>query len=241
MSPAKEKNPPNKRRVFLFTLFLVPSALCLTFYYFGIRKPFTEGGKVFKSLPHYGRFVGLNTAGDSIFESVTDFQMLDLRQETVNQASLNNKFYLLSFVDDSCSEDCKAVLFQLSRAQEKLHYLRKGFQIVTIVNGDSVRGMQHLDRMEKAVHPDSEIWKMGIARSDIRPLVFDNLRINMLPRLARCKHAIPSEWAVLVDREHKTRAYYRIIDVKETDRFITEALVLSAEYGKFKNMNLNKN
>jgi hypothetical protein len=40
--------------------------------------------------------------------------------------------------------------------------------------------------------------------------------------------------------EHQTRAYYRIIDVKETDRMITEALVLSAEYGKFKNMNLNQ-
>jgi hypothetical protein len=64
--------------------------------------------------------------------------------------------------------------------------------------------------------------------------------MNMLPKLARCKHSVPSEWAVLVDKEHQARAYYRIIDVKDTDRLITEALVLSAEYGKFKNMDLKK-
>lgn len=240
MNRFKEKNPPSKRRVFLLIFFLVPSLLCLTFYYFGIRKPFTEGGKIFKALPHLGKFTGTVAKGDSIFEPVKNFKMINQLGQNTDQNSLNNRFYLLSFVDANCSEDCKAVLFQLSRAQEKLHYLRKSFQIVTLVNGTREKDVNKLDALVKAVHPDPEIWQIGLTEDALDALVFENLRINMLPKLARCKHSVPSEWAVLVDKEHQARAYYRIIDVKDTDRLITEALVLSAEYGKFKNMDLKK-
>jgi hypothetical protein len=240
MNSANQKSPPAKRRVFLFFFFLVPSLLCLGFYYFGIRRPFTEGGKIFKPLPHLGKFKGTSSNGDSLFEPVSHFIIQDLNRQYIHQDELQNKFYLLSFVDDTCSKDCKAVLFQLSRAQEKLHYLRKSFQIVTMVKSNSTEGIKRLDDLHKAVHPDAEIWKMGIYSDNPDTLINQNLRINMLPKLARCTHPVPSEWAVLVDRDHQARAYYRIIDVKETDRMITEALVLSAEYGKFKNMDLKK-
>jgi cytochrome oxidase Cu insertion factor (SCO1/SenC/PrrC family) len=240
MNSSQKKDPPAKRRVFLLIFFLVPSLLCLLFYYFGIRKPFTEGGKIFKPLPHLGKFKGISADGDSLFEAIPDFHFTDAKGNVLDKTNMGRKFYLLTFIDDTCTQDCKAVLFQLSRAQEKLHYLRKSFQMITVVHGEEGSRKKKLEEIELAVHPDPEIWKTALSETPLPLFVLKELRVGMLPKLARCKHQVPSEWAILIDMEHQTRAYYRIIDVKETDRMITEALVLSAEYGKFKNMNLNQ-
>jgi protein SCO1/2 len=225
------KNTTNKK-VFFFSIFLIPSLLCLGFYYFAIRKPLTEGRtNIFVKLPHYGPATLAANSKDSSFYQIPNFSFQNQLGNVVSSISLKNKIFIIG-VSDYNGQNADQIAAQLYRVQDKLSYLKKDFQIITVLNQIGTDTVTSLSLYGEKVHADARIWNMVAGKDQALLAVFDhNQLFSTVPT-----SFVKSNEILLIDRNRQIRGHYKGSNLKEVNRMIDEVVVLAAEYGKIKNM-----
>ncbi|HRG57954.1 MAG TPA: SCO family protein [Bacteroidia bacterium] len=224
------KNNKNKK-VFFLSIFIIPSLLCLGFYYFAIRKPLSKGKtNIFVKLPHYGT-ASINSSGDSIFYCIPEFLFTNQYNKKVNSESLKDKIFIIcvSNYNDDVSNQMAA---QLYRVQDKLSYLKKDFKIINVLKNIENDTIQNLFEFAKKVHAEEKIWHVVAGNKQEIFNVFETN--NVISNNA--KSLTESNEILLIDRNKNIRGHYNGTNLKEVNRLIDEVMVLAAEYGKIKNM-----
>jgi hypothetical protein len=220
------------QKLFFASIFIIPSLLCLGFYYFAIREPISKGKRnIFVKLPHYGPASVVN--GDSVFYKIPEIELSNSQGERLLAAAIENKMVIYNCADPHQKQSIQ-LASQLYRIQDKLSYLKKDLKIITI--GGCIRS-QNLSEFREKVHADARIWDMAALSPMMAQQIFTrNLLVSQDDIVNNGDTSIYCNTLVLVDRNKQIRGYYKAITVKEADRLIDEAVVLAAEYGKFKQM-----
>jgi protein SCO1/2 len=218
------------KKIFFFSIFLIPSLLCLGFYYFAIRQPLTQGRKnIFVKLPHYGpaQFNGK----DSTFYALPAFKFVNHANQEISSTALKNKIYVIGVANFN-SNQANQMAAQLYRAQDKLSYLKKDFKIITVLNEIPSDTLKNLKAFAEKVHAEAKIWQMVAGNQQELLSIFDQ---NTL--FSNKPSSFSNEMELLlIDRNNKIRGHYDGGNLKEVNRLIDEVVVLAAEYGKIKNM-----
>jgi protein SCO1/2 len=234
-SPQKNSSSSG-RRVFLLMLFLVPSVLCLAFYYFAIRKPLTTGKPIFKKLAHYGPSYLANNGVDSVFHKIPEFNFINQDGNEVSSKTLKGKFFAVNFFFTSCQTICPKMATQLFRVQDKLHYMRKDFQLISHTVNPEYDTPEILKKYAASVHADLSIWNFVTgSKKELYEMARKGYLVNADEGNGEPDDFVHSELVVLVDKEGCLRGFYDGTSLKDMDRLVDEAIVLAAEYGKFKN------
>jgi len=225
-------NSPKNKKIFFFSIFLIPSLLCLGFYYFAIRKPLSQGRRnIFIKLPHYGPAQANANGKDSVFYTLPEFSFHNHLKKEYSTNALKNKIYIIAVVNAS-SKEADQLAAQLYRVQDKLNYLKKDFQIITVLKNTGIDTLKVLSDFSEKVHTDARIWNL-VAGPDQELLnIFEQNTIFS-------NHPISFEKSaelLLIDRKNQIRGHYPGGNLKEVNRLIDEVVVLAAEYGKIKNM-----
>jgi protein SCO1/2 len=204
----------------------------LGFYYFAIRKPLTQGRtNIFVKLPHYGPAKLADKSKDSVFYQIPDFYFVNQQAMEVSTRSLKNKIFIVG-VTNYNGQKADQLAAQLYRVQDKLSYLKKDFQIVTVLNQIGKDTLTNLSLFAEKVHADKRIWNMVSGKEqDLINLFKQNQLLNDTP-----VSFIQNTELLLIDRNHQIRGHYNGSNLKEVNRMIDEVVVLAAEYGKIKNM-----
>jgi protein SCO1 len=223
-------NQTRNKKIFFFSIFLIPSLLCLGFYYFAIRKPLTQGRKnIFVKLPHYGpsQFNGK----DSTFYVLPDFKFVNQSNEVISNTTIKNKIYVIGVANFN-SNQANQIAAQLYRAQDKLSYLKKDFKIVTVLNEIPSDTLNNLKAFAEKVHAEAKIWQIVAGNQQELLSIFNqNTLFNDKP-----VSFVNDMELLLIDRNNQIRGCYNGGSLKEVNRLIDEVVVLAAEYGKIKNM-----
>lgn len=222
----------SNKKIFFISLFLIPSLLCLGFYYFAIRKPLSQGRtNIFVKLPHYGPAVVDSSSGDSVFYTIPKFNFINQLNKEVSTATLENKIYIIG-VNNYNSQEANQVAAQLYRVQDKLSYLKKDFKIITVLSNIESDTLTHLIEFANKVHAESHIWNIVAGDDKVLTSVFENKEVF----LNKLVPADKNTELLLIDRSNTIRGHYTGNSLKEVNRLIDEVMVLAAEYGKIKNM-----
>ena len=218
------------KKIFFFSIFLIPSLLCLGFYYFAIRKPLTQGRKnIFVKLPHYGpaQFNGKDTT----FYIKPNFKFVNQINEEIGSANLKNKILVIGVAKFNSSQ-ANQMAAQLYRAQDKLSYLKKDFKIVTVLNEIPADTLNNLKAFAEKVHAESKVWQIVAGpQQELLTLFNQNTLFTNTPTSFSNNMEL-----LLIDRNNQIRGHYNGGNLKEVNRMIDEVVVLAAEYGKIKNM-----
>jgi protein SCO1/2 len=218
------------KKIFFFSIFLIPSLLCLGFYYFAIRKPLTQGRKnIFVKLPHYGpaQFNGK----DSSFYMLPSFKFVNHNNEEIGSDALKNKIYVIGVAKFN-SNQANQMAAQLYRAQDKLSYLKKDFKIITVLNEIPSDTLKNLKSFAEKVHAENKIWQIvSGSEQELLTIFNQNSLFNNTPSSFTNDMEL-----LLIDRKNQIRGHYNGGNLKEVNRLIDEVVVLAAEYGKIKNM-----
>jgi protein SCO1/2 len=220
------------KKIFFFSIFIIPSLLCLGFYYFAIRKPLTQGKtNIFVKLPHYGPAKLAENQKDSIYYQIPSFNFVNQQGSKVNFTALKNKIFVIG-VTDYNGQNADQLAAQLYRVQDKLNYLKKDFQIVIVLNKIGSDTITNLSLYAEKVHADKRIWNMVAgAKQELIDVFEQNELFDPNP-----VSFVKTNELLLIDRNHQIRGHYNGSNLKEVNRMIDEVVVLAAEYGKIKNM-----
>jgi protein SCO1/2 len=225
-----KSNHNRNKKIFFFSIFLIPSLLCLGFYYFAIRKPLTQGRKnIFIKLPHYGpsQFNG----EDSTFYKIPAFDFANQTNEVISNITLENKIFVIG-VTNYNSNQANQIAAQLYRAQDKLSYLKKDFKIITFLQEIPSDTLNNLKAFAEKVHAEAKIWHIVAgSQQELLSIFNNNTLFNDKP-----VSFVNDMELLLVDRNNQIRGHYNGGNLKEVNRLIDEVVVLAAEYGKIKNM-----
>ena len=220
------------KKIFFFSIFIIPSLLCLGFYYFAIRKPLTQGRtNIFVKLPHYGPAQLAENNKDSVFYKIPYFNFVNQQAKEVSSVALKNKIFVIG-VTDYNGQNADKLAAQLYRVQDKLSYLKKDFQIIIVLNQIGIDTITNLSLYAEKVHADNRIWNMVAGAKQELITIFEK---NDLFGTNPSSFAKSNE-LLLIDRNHQIRGHYSGGNLKEVNRMIDEVVVLAAEYGKIKNM-----
>jgi protein SCO1/2 len=218
------------KKIFFFSIFLIPSLLCLGFYYFAIRKPLSKGRKnIFVKLPHYGP-AQLN-GKDSSFYTLPSFKFINQIDQEISPSTLKNKIYVIGVVNFN-STQANQMGAQLYRVQDKLSYLKKDFTMITVLKAIPSDTIKNLKAFAEKVHAEEKIWQIATGNQQELVSLFDQ---NTLFTTSAYSFSNEME-LLLVDRNNQIRGHYNGGNLKEVNRLIDEVAVLAAEYGKIKNM-----
>lgn len=206
--------------------------MCLGFYYFAIRKPLTQGRtNIFIKLPHYGPAHLAENKIDSVFYKIPNFNFVNQLGNEVSPSALKNKIYIIG-VTNYNGQNADQLAAQLYRVQDKLSYLKKDFQIITVLNQIAADTITNLSLYAEKVHADKRIWNLVAGKEQEILNVFKQ---NQLFTETPVSFEQSTE-LLLIDRNNHIRGHYMGSNLKEVNRMIDEVVVLAAEYGKIKNM-----
>jgi protein SCO1/2 len=218
------------KKLFFFSIFLIPSLLCLGFYYFAIRKPLTEGRRnIFVKLPHYGPAEFNGT--DSVFYKLPSFELINQNNQKIDAVSLTNKIFVIG-ISNFNSAEANQIAAQLYRAQDKLSYLKKEFKIITVLNNIPNDTVAELKKFAEKVHAEAKIWQIAAGKQQNLLQIFESNTFFT----SQSASFVNQMELLLVDRNNHIRGHYNGGSLKEVNRLIDEVVVLAAEYGKIKNM-----
>jgi protein SCO1/2 len=222
----------SKKKFFFLSLFIIPSLLCLGFYYFAIRKPLSKGRtNIFVKLPHYGPATANGNNKDSVFFEIPSFEFVNQLNQELSTKSLEHKIYIIGVCDYN-SEKANQVAAQLYRVQDKLSYLKKEFKIITVLNRVGNDTISNLLQFANKVHAEARIWNVVAGHDqELTQLFMQNSILSEKP-----ESFVSNSTLLLVDRKNNIRGHYNGTSLKEVNRLIDEVMVLAAEYGKIKNM-----
>ena len=232
-----EKNSsPSRRRVFLILLFFIPGILCLSFYYFFIRKPLTTGAPLFKQLPHYGQAYLADNGKDSVFHKVSAFSFVNQDGKELSSSTLKGKMYAANFFFSTCQTICPKMATQMFRIQDKLHYLNREFQMVSFTVNPEYDTPEILKKYSLEVHADNTLWNFATgSKKEIYEVARKGFLVNADEGDGGPDDFVHTELVVLIDKEGCIRGFYDGTSLKDMDRLVDEVVVLAAEYGNFKN------
>lgn len=232
----KKNSSSPRRRVFLILLFFIPGILCLSFYYFFIRKPLTSGAPLFKKLPHYGQAYLADNGKDSVYHKIPAFSFINQDGKELSSTTLNGKMYAANFFFTTCQTICPKMATQMFRIQDKLNYLNKEFQMVSFTVNPEYDSPEILKKYALEVHANPRIWNFATgSKKELYEVARKGFLVNADVGDVGLDDFVHSELVVLVDKEGCIRGFYDGTSLKEMDRLVDEVVVLAAEYGNFKN------
>ncbi len=215
--------------MFLFTL---PSILCLSFYFFVIRKPFTENKTpIFKRLNYYGPKKILNN--DTVYFKVENFKALTQSGEIFGEDIIGQNSLIISFVDYNDNLTTPRVLGQLYSAQEKLKHLKQTKLISFNVNPNK-NGLQQMLVLSNKVHAQKHKW-LFLELKENNFKVFAKNNFWFFGKDSKVEINDLMHTLFLLDKKMHIRGIYDATYVEDVKRILDEAIVLDGEYRFEKN------
>ncbi len=215
-------------RFWLPLFFIVPAALCLLFYVFYIRKPFTQREKpVFISLKHYGKLLSIAN-GDSVFTSLPELTGQLSNGETF---SSSNKFIVVHLLPSLDRKVCAMAAANLFRIQKRISHI-KPLKMLSIP--DTTEAQSLLKRYRAETHAEGKKWDYLYLEEAQRKALKHGLQlISGISEDSLYRHLF------LVDHRGMLRGIYEASSVVSVNNLMNEIVVLNGEY-KF-NMNHHEN
>jgi len=174
--------------------------------------------------------VVVDAQGDTVFQQVPDFALTTLGGDTVTQADLEGKVYVVHFFGAACEDACQKIFSQLLRLQE-VYANNTQLKLVSIGTSSAPESKERLRQQANEYKVQQEKWLLLTGDSSaVLPLAAGFHQ----PYQVLDGTITPSTHLVLVDKEKKIRGVYEGTDLKDVDRLKTEINVLLDEYSKRK-------
>jgi len=231
MSTSKKSS--RKWLLFLFTL---PSILCLSFYFFVIRKPFTENEKpIFNKLNYFGKKTIKDN--DTVYFAIDNFEALTQNGEPFGADIVGKYSFVASFVNYNDKMTTPRVLGQLYAAQEKMKHLKETY-LVSFNTAPNKDGIQQMLLLANKVHAQKHKWFFLETKSDNFE-IFAHKNFWLFGDSTKFEMNDLMHTLFLIDKEKHVRGIYDATYVEDVKRLIDEAVVLDSEY-RFKKHKASK-
>ncbi|WP_250419199.1 SCO family protein [Pontibacter deserti] len=169
--------------------------------------------------------------GDTLFNSVPEFNLIDQSATSFSQEDLKGKIYIASFFFTDCPDMCKKMNAQLVRVQEA-YQNNPTIQLVSISVKPEEDSASVLSKYAEAYKADTTQWHFLTGkREEIYKLAQEGFHLP-LQKTGGAEGFIHNDSFMLVDKEQKVRGVYKGTDPAEVDRMILEINVLLDEYSK---------
>ena len=208
------------KKVFLFSFkLLVPLSILLI----------SCGDDAPKPLPIIGEALGISPSGDTIYPTIADFKFIDQDSNVVNNATFDNKIYVVDFFFTHCPTICPKVTAQLLRVHDK--FLDSTGVVILSHSIDPKHDT--VGRLHEYAH------KLGVKSTKWHFVTGERDSIYSIANKYFIKR--PSEDAdspggynhsgevVLVDKKRHVRSYCDGTDAKDVDRFMRDIEMLLKE------------
>lgn len=218
--------PKGRNKIFLPLFFIGPALICLSFYYFFIRKPFTQTAKpVFKSLPHFGEFKGIES-GDSSFLKVANINLYNADNKL---QSKDLHFVIYNFPMENNEKESAMMSANAFRIQKKIDHIKK-FMMVSLCS-DSIENInEKINDEKRKVHSGTKHWNFYISKN----AEYNLLRKSIIAILPHFNADSLNSYFFLTDSKNHLRGYYKGTSVASVNRMAQEVVVINGEF-KFKN------
>jgi protein SCO1/2 len=196
----------------------------------------TTGKNHFTHLPIYGpkdldsTFVNGKYKTDTIYHTITDFQLTDHLNRPVSLKDMEGKIFVADFFFASCKSICPVMTGSMQRIQDRFAAARELRLLSFTVNPerDSVPALAAYARQHLV---NSRKWML---LTGDKKTIYDQARysflVTALPGDGGPDDFIHDDKLVLVDKEKHIRGYYVGTDSTEVNRLMDEITVLLLEY-----------
>ena len=179
-------------------------------------------------LPIYG-VKRVTAEGDTVYQTIRDFSLLNQYKEVVTQQNVKDKIYIANFFFATCQSICPAMSTQLGRVQD------------AVKNDDEVMILSHT---VNPMHDTAEVLieyagKYGAIKNKWHFLTGDKKQIYDLAKVSYLVNAIEddgtpegfihSEALLLIDKQRRIRGIYDGTDSLQVDKLIGDIKLLKTE------------
>jgi len=171
--------------------------------------------------------------GDTLFNTIPDFSLINQQGQPVTQEQFNGKIYVADFFFATCPDICKAMSSQLVRVQEAFRN-EPQVQIASFTVNPEYDTPEVLKEYGERYNANPQKWSFLTGdREQIYSLAKTGfyLPVQQVPGQQEFIH---SEKFMLVDKERRVRGIYDGTNAADVDRLILEIKVLLDEYSKAK-------
>lgn len=225
--PENSKISAKLKRVLLFSIFIIPTAICFAFYIFMIRKPFLENPSgLYIKLNYFGSKHLAENGKDTVYIRIPDFSFINQEGAVVNQEKMDGKITVASFMCSTCSTTCPKISANFFRMQKKIGYL-KAFSILSFSVHPETETPAILKEYARLVHADPYYWSFLTGnKNSLLEIAQKGFEIKLTDSTAM-EH---QSSIYLIDKKRHIRGIYDGTSTTDVNRLIDEIKVLDAEY-----------
>lgn len=171
--------------------------------------------------------------GDTLFQTVQDFSLIDQSGNAFSQVDLKGEIYVVNFFHTDCPDLCRKMSSQLVRVQEA-YQNNPTIALVSISVKPEEDSVKALNAYATEYQADTTKWHFLTGeKKEIYNLAKEGFKLP-LQKTGGPKDFLLNDSFMLVDKENKVRGIYKGTSVTEVDRLILEINVLLDEYSKSK-------
>ncbi|MFT6745697.1 MAG: protein SCO1/2 [Glaciecola sp.] len=182
-----------------------------------------------ESLPIYGNR-DFDSAGDTIFHTIPDFEFTNQFDKKVNQDSYKGKIYIADFFFTTCPGICPIMTDELFRVQKELQKLPNDILILSHTVDPESDSTAALLAYGKSKGADFTSWNFvtGSKRKLYRMAESYLVVANHNP--GEEMEFVHSDKLVLIDKQGRIRGLYSGIETREVDQLIADVKLLIKEH-----------
>jgi protein SCO1 len=207
-------------RIFHYCLFFIPLSI------FAISCETKD--KVDERLPIIGERLGISLSGDTIYPTIPAFEFVNQNNQKVNNATFENKIYVVDFFFTHCPTICPKVTAQMLRVHDRF----KGSTSVVLLSHTIDPKNDTIGRLKEyaiKLGVDAPKWYFVTSEQDSIYAIADDYF-----SIAKVSPNSPGGFdhsgrLILVDKKRHVRAFCDGTDAKDVDRFMDDIVKLLKE------------
>jgi protein SCO1 len=207
-------------RILYYFLFLIP----LSIFTFSCE----TNNKVDERLPIIGERQGITPAGDTIYPTIRSFEFTNQNNQKVNNATFENKIYVVDFFFTHCPTICPKVTAQMLRVHDRFKD-SSGVVLLSHTIDPKNDTIGRLKEYSMKLGVDAPKWHFVTSEQDSIYAIADDYF-----SIAKVSPNSPGGFdhsgrLILVDKKRQVRAFCDGTDAKDVDRFMGDIVKLLKE------------
>ena len=221
-----------KKTILLLMILIVPSVAYLVL---------TTGKHNIKKLGYFGPKTAGESAVDTIYHSIPEFEFLDQNGQAFGSKDLKDKIYVANFFFTSCPRICPAMQTLMKKVQDTDDFKKlNDFKLVSFTVDPDNDTSEKLKEFAERVGADEGRWYFLTGdRQKIYDLAYEGFMANTMEDETADGGFLHSDMILLIDRDKHVRGIYEGTSLKDVKRLIDEIKVLVAEYNSARKENIN--
>jgi protein SCO1 len=181
------------------------------------------------------------SAGDTIYHSIPEFEFLDQNGQAFGSKDLKDKIYVANFFFTSCPSICPAMQTLMKKVQDTDDFKKlNDFKLVSFTVDPDNDTSEKLKEFAERVGADEGRWYFLTGdRQKIYDLAYEGFMANTMEDETADGGFLHSDMILLIDRDKHVRGIYEGTSLKDVKRLIDEIKVLVAEYNSARKENIN--